>query len=236
MLMTMSLPYSRGGSPGAPIDAEVRHLGMIINEHSRRAFVQRERETFSFSAAKGCSRRRGRGRGGGGGGGLGSEALGCECVPGWGRRCGAPVGLAGERRDEGGGRPHLVIWHGQLGLQRAAGEGGSGGVDHRVRIHLVCASVPHERRGWRRGRQDCIVAETICTSTQPPQSRWSRTETVQSAASPTARFWRGSVHVTTPSSPAFMSGHGYVEAAPFFVHVQPVSLAAACGRRGGRGN
>ena len=33
MSMTMSLTYSRGGSPGAPIDAEVRHLGMIINEH-----------------------------------------------------------------------------------------------------------------------------------------------------------------------------------------------------------
>ena len=78
-------------------------------------------------------------------------------------------------------------------------------------------------------------AETICTSTQPPQSRWSRTETVQSAVSPTARFWRGSVHVTTPSSPAFMAGHGYCEAWPFFVHVQPVSLASACGRRGGRG-
>ena len=32
MLMTMSLPYSRGGSPGAPIDAEVRHLGMTSRE------------------------------------------------------------------------------------------------------------------------------------------------------------------------------------------------------------
>ena len=74
-------------------------------------------------------------------------------------------------------------------------------------------------------------AETICTSTQPPQSRWSRTETVQSAVSPTASPWLGSVHVTTPSSPAFMPGHGYCVAWPSFVHVQPlaaVSLAPAC--------
>ena len=59
MSMTMSLPYSRGGSPVSPIDAEVRHLGMIINEHSRRAFVQ-------------CCERlleeEGQGQGGGGGG------------------------------------------------------------------------------------------------------------------------------------------------------------------------
>lgn len=85
-----------------------------------------------------------------------------------GRRCGAPVGLAGERRDEGGGQPHLVIWHGQLGLQRAAGEGGSGGVDDRVRIHLVCASVRHERRGWRRGRQDCIGRDHLHVDTAAP--------------------------------------------------------------------
>ena len=65
MLMTMSLPYSRGGSPGAPIDAEVRHLGMITNWGLSARFRQCWERLLEEAGE------------GGRWGRLGSEALGC---------------------------------------------------------------------------------------------------------------------------------------------------------------
>ena len=56
---------------------------------------------------------------------------------------------------------------------------------------------------------------------------------MQSAVSPTARFWVGSVHVITASSLTLVCGHAAAGAPPSTEHVQPlaaaVSLVAPCG-------